>query len=739
MNFLDMRTVVLTTLATDILCTAVLFQLWRQSRERFAGTNLWVLDYSCLTIAVTLILLRGIVPDWMSMVLANTLNVTGALLGFIGLQRFLGEKGSQRHNYLLVAVFIIVHSYLTFVHPDLNLRSMNVSAALLIVCLQCAWFLLVTVPHHTRALTRGTGLIFAGSCLVNSFRIFWLATTPDPRQDYFNSGAVEVLVLLVHQLLLILLTYSLSLMVNKRLLMGIESEEEKFSRAFHFSPNAITLTRLSDGRIFEVNEGFMNITGYSLAEVLAKTTLELGVWRKEDDRRNMVDRLLRGERIRNLEQEFKTRKGEVRTGLLSAQIIVINDEKCILSSIVDITDLKQADEERFRLEQRLLQAQKAESLGRMAGAIAHNFNNMLAAVMGNVELALYRLPEGSHLQPILTRAMTASRQAADISGFMLTYLGKTTGKREPVDLVRATQEAFSLLTSSISKKVQFKTLYSSENLFIRADSDHVKQIISNLVSNAVEAIGERAGGIELAVEVVEAEDFKSMRVFPQEWEPRAESYACLTVADSGEGMDNVIQQNIFDPYFSTRFTGRGLGLSVVMGLVRTYDGAIFFESRPGEGTTFRVLLPLLEEQPAQAPKDDTPDSPHPAVNATVLLIDDEPFIRNVAKSMLETLLGYEVVEACNGHEALEIFRVRKDEISLVLLDLSMPGMDGWETLAALRELRPGMPVILSSGYHEAQVGREIHQEQPQAFLHKPYRLNDLKAAISHALERLAAA
>ncbi|MHC1728932.1 MAG: response regulator [Syntrophobacteraceae bacterium] len=738
MNFLDMKTVLLTMLATDILCTVVLIQLWRQSRERFAGTHLWVLDYLCLTAAVLLILLRGIVPDWMSMVLANTLTLTGALFGYIGLERFLGEKSSQRHNYILLAAFVLIHSYLTLVQPDLRLRSMNISAALLIICCQCTWLMLVRVPQHMRSLTRAVGLVFGTFCLVNAFRILWLSAKPSLKQDYFNSGATEILIHVLYQLLLILLAYGLSLMVNKRLLMGIKNEEEKFSKAFHFSPNAITLTRLSDGKVFEVNQGFMDLTGYTHAEVLGKTSLDQDIWRSEEDREALIEELIRGGCVRNKDEQFKTRTGETRTGLVSGEIITINNEKCILSSIVDITDLKRAEEERLRLEQRLQQAQKAQSLGRMAGAVAHNFNNLLAAVIGNLELALYNLPQGSDPQPAITRAMAASKQAADVSGFMLTYLGQTTGKPEPVDLVWATEEACASLTPSIPKGVHLKTRFPAEKQLIRADADHVTQILSNLVSNAVEAIGEREGSIELTIDMVEAGEFRALRFFPQEWEPRAKSYARLTVADSGEGMDSATQQNIFDPYFSTRFTGRGLGLSVVMGLVRTCGGAISLESRPGEGSTFQVFFPLLEHQTTRVAGATMPPPPPSCVEGTVLLVDDEPFVRSMAKSMLETILGYEVVEACDGSEALEIFRVRKDEISLVILDLSMPGMNGWETLSALRNLRPDIPVILSSGYNEAQVRQESHREQPQAFLHKPYRLNDLKSIISQALERLAA-
>ena len=349
MNFLDMKTVYFTMLATDIVCTLVLVQLWRQSRERFVGTGLWVIDFAFQTVALLLILLRGIVPDWMSMVLSNTMVLTAALLGLIGLERFTGEERPQTHNYVLLCAFVPCHSYFAFAQPDLRLRNICIATVLLIMCFQCLWLMLVRVPPHRRPLTRDVGLVFGAFCLVNFVRISGLLAAPDPGQDYFHSNTLETIVPVLYQLLLILLTYSLSLMVNKRLLLHIKNEEEKFSSVFHFSPYAITLTRLSDGKIIEVNEAFVNTTGYSHAEALGETTVDLHIWQSKENRDALIGELARHGSARNVEEQFRTRTGEMRTGLVSAEIITINNEKSILSNIVDITERKRSEEERNRL------------------------------------------------------------------------------------------------------------------------------------------------------------------------------------------------------------------------------------------------------------------------------------------------------------------------------------------------------------------------------------------------------
>src|SRR4030042_5562289 len=284
MILLDMRTIIFSNVLTDIVCVMVILLLWHQNRNRFAGTSFWVFDYVFQTAALFLIILRGNIPDWMSMVLANTLVIAGALLGYMGLGRFVGKKISQVHNYVLLAAFASVHAYFALVQPNLAARNLNLSVGLLIICFQCMWLLVHRVEPGMRQLTLGVGIVFGAYCLVSIVRIVEFFTGTHAKSDYFQSGAFESLILISYQMLFILLTYSLVLMFNKRLFVDVKTQEEKFFKAFHSSPYAITLTRLSDGQIMEVNGGFVNITGYNYSDLLGKTTVGLHLWDKEEDR-----------------------------------------------------------------------------------------------------------------------------------------------------------------------------------------------------------------------------------------------------------------------------------------------------------------------------------------------------------------------------------------------------------------------------------------------------------------------
>lgn len=418
-----------------------------------------------------------------------------------------------------------------------------------------------------------------------------------------------------------------------------------------------------------------------------------------------------------LEQRVSERTEELRQVNLQLQL--------------ELAERKRAEEERLRLEQRLHQTQKAESLGRMAGAIAHHFNNLLGTVMGRLEMALGDLQHAPGPLKHLSEAMKASQRAAEISRLMLTYLGHTVQSKRPCDAVEAVREALLLLTPSLPQRVRVNAELPLEEILIKGDKVHIEQALTNLLLNAEEAIGDGAGEITVTVEVMTAKNLREFRPFPSDWEPAETSYVSISIADTGCGFDPDIMQRLFDPFFSTKFTGRGLGLAVVLGIVRAHGGALAVESEAGRGSIFRVFLPLPAPQTL-------PPALEPAVDfkpfhgaGLVLVAEDESVVRDMAEIMLKEF-GYEVMVAGDGLEALEKFRERHDEVCLALLDESMPRMNGWETLTALRALRSALPVILTSGYDEAEVMEGDHPEQPQVFLHKPYRMKDLEAALDAA-------
>jgi len=345
MNFLDLRTVFFTNVITFAICTLVVVLLWQQSRNRFAGMSFLVFDFAMQAAATVLIAMRGFISDWMSVALANILVFMGSILGYMGLERFVGKISSQVHNYVFLAIYAFAFNYFAFTQTDLATRNLVVSLGLLTIWFQCMWLMLYRVEPGMRPLTFGVGIVFGAFCLVNVVRIAEYFTSPHPVNDYFHSGAFQSLVIIGYQVLMILLTYSLVLMVNKRLFTDLKNQEEKFAKAFHSSPYAIVLTRLQDGRVMEVNEGFVNITGYPYDEVVGKTTLELLIWTSGEDRAAIVDELSRNGRVQGRELHFQKKSGETVTGIFSAEVITINGEKFVLTSVSDISERKRMEEE----------------------------------------------------------------------------------------------------------------------------------------------------------------------------------------------------------------------------------------------------------------------------------------------------------------------------------------------------------------------------------------------------------
>ncbi len=349
MNFLDVRTVVFSNLITDIVCAAVLGWLWIQNRKRFGGSLFWLADLCLQTLAVLMISLRGRLPDWLSLGSASPLAVGGALLGYLGLERFTGKKSVQLHNYILLLVFILLNSYYAFIRPSLEARNLLLSLALLAICFQCTWLIAYRVDRAERRKALWVGLVFGLFCLVSLVRIGEILAKPQPDIDFFQSGIYETLILMFYQILLILLTFSLVMLVNHHLIAEAQSQEEKFTRAFHSSPYAILLAKASDGRILEVNDGFAKIVGYSTEEAAGKTSLELHLWAREADRAGVDTELAQGRPVHGREFEFRKKSGQPFTGLFSAETVTIDDQPWILSSISDISERKQAQEQTNRM------------------------------------------------------------------------------------------------------------------------------------------------------------------------------------------------------------------------------------------------------------------------------------------------------------------------------------------------------------------------------------------------------
>jgi len=383
--------------------------------------------------------------------------------------------------------------------------------------------------------------------------------------------------------------------------------------------------------------------------------------------------------------------------------------------------------ERRNAEEALRQAQKLEGLGVLAGGIAHDFNNLLTAIMANLNLAQMLIPEEAKAAHYLKSVETTVTRASDLTRQMLAYSGRGAFVIQPLDLNQVTQEITQLLKVSISKKVQIRFDLLPNLPCIEADVSQVQQVLMNLVTNASEAIGDQAGTITLRTRSSMLTQADLLRDFPgQVLEPG--SFVTLEVSDTGSGMDPDTLEHLFEPFFTTKFSGRGLGLSALRGILKGHHAGIQISSRPGQGSIFLIHFPAGSTLPATRIEDpENPWQPGPAPG-TVLVVDDEPTVLASTSAMLRTL-GYPVIEARDGLEALDRFDESAGDISLVLLDLTMPRMDGHEALRELQKRRPTVKVILCSGYHKQEALKETRLGGCVGFLQKPFRLRDLRAAL----------
>lgn len=356
MSFLDMRTVMFMLLVTTCIGALLVLPLWLRNRRHYKGLHLLAFDFVLQASAMGLIILRGAIPESFSIVSGNVLIITGAILGYIGLEQFLDKKGPQIQNMLLLTVFFFLEIYFTFVQPVTSARLLISAAALLIVCLECVWLLFYRTGASMRPITRDVGMVFLGFSVISIARIFVLFIFTDTGRSYFQSGMFQTVILVLYSILFTLFTYTLSLMINKRLLYEIQSGEEKFSKAFHSSPYALSLTRLSDGKFLNFNECFLRMFGYTSDDIAGKTSLELSIWYDSQDRKTISDDLRKHGSIKERELLLQHKSGNIICGLAWCDLLVVDHEACVLSSIIDITDRKQQQFERESLIEKLQQA-----------------------------------------------------------------------------------------------------------------------------------------------------------------------------------------------------------------------------------------------------------------------------------------------------------------------------------------------------------------------------------------------
>jgi len=403
----------------------------------------------------------------------------------------------------------------------------------------------------------------------------------------------------------------------------------------------------------------------------------------------------------------------------------------------DVTDQLQAEQDRLDFERQMLHTQKLESLGVLAGGIAHDFNNLLLTILGNVELAALKIPPDSTPHKLLEQATLAATRAADLTSRLLAYSGKGVFVITRLNLNQLVNENATLFRTAVPRTVSIDMHLSEGIPDIMGDVAQIQQVIMNLITNASEAIEIQAGRIKLSTGQVNC-DRNCLSKSRLEEKPEPGRFVYLEVSDNGAGMAEKTQHQIFDPFFTTKFTGRGLGMSAVLGIVKAHSGALFLDSAPGRGTTIRVIFPTAENA-SVSPGMETAhaetvsyvsDAP---TSGTVLIVDDEKSVLKVCVAMV-TLCGFSTITASDGVEAVNTFRLRSNEIDLVLMDLTMPNMDGVAAMQELRRIKPDIRIILSSGFNEQELDERISNQNPSGFIRKPYSMKSLEAELRRVMQ-----
>jgi len=503
-----------------------------------------------------------------------------------------------------------------------------------------------------------------------------------------------------------------------------EEELSRLAAIVDASEDAI-LSLALDGTVLTWNRGAERIYGYPAQEMIGHNISVVRLPDVVDGTEERLESVRRGESFRNFQARHKRKDG--RLIWISIAASPIRDRRgevvSISSTSRDITEIK-------ALEEQLRQAAKLESLGVLAGGVAHDFNNLLVVILGNASLVKNTLPHSSPARAMLDDVIKASERAAVLTRQLLAYAGKGKFVIQPMDISDLVQEMTKLVQATVPKTVTIRLGLAPDLPSVIADAAQLQQLIMNLIINAAEAIGDKPGLVTVTTgeqEIVDSES-RGNTVGADLITPGR--YVFFEVEDDGAGMDEATIARIFDPFFTTKFTGRGLGLSAALGIVRGHKGFMQVVSSPGRGSTFRVLLPATQEKIGrQLVSEEKADLTGSGV---ILVVDDEELVRRTATTTLAHL-GYTILEAANGQEAIEVFQRNSGRIALVILDLSMPVMNGEESLKRLKSIKPDVPVLLSSGFSETEAARRFQSTGPATFLQKPYTAQHLAELVRAAL------
>jgi two-component system, cell cycle sensor histidine kinase and response regulator CckA len=499
--------------------------------------------------------------------------------------------------------------------------------------------------------------------------------------------------------------------------------EQRFSKAFRASPLGILFSTLEDGRVIDANDAFLKIFGYSRQEVIGRTSAELGMWADPEDRPRLLRQLLKHGAIHNVESAFRMKSGELRRALASVEIVELSGERCALILFNDIS-------ERRRLEEQLRQFQKMESIGQLAAGVAHDFNNILAVIQGHADMLLSGMVDGSDVEESLKQIAGAARRGGNLTRQLLAFSRKQEMQPQDLNLNEVVGGMTKMLGRLLGANVALQFVPAPGLPAVHGDVGMIEQVLLNLAVNARDAMPR--GGKLVVTTAVRTTGDTQMERNP---EARAGQFVRLSVSDTGCGIAPEVLPRIFEPFFTTKEVGKGtgLGLATVYGIVKQHQGWIEVESEAGRGTTFNVFLPAGSRTtgPLSAP---VPSRAARGHGETILIAEDEPALRRLAARVLRDL-GYEVLEAGSGAEAIQVWEQQTRKVDLLLTDLVMPdGFTGRELAKKLEARQTGLKVIYTSGY-SPEMGETVFVfREGINFLQKPYQPQTLAKAVRDCLD-----
>jgi PAS domain S-box-containing protein len=580
---IDIRTVYLGYIIINIVNLIVIGALYFQIKNRFPGTFLLLLSFIMSATGNILVFFRGFVPDWISISVSNTLIVSSTVILLIAFEKFVNKKGIQIQNYLLIVVFGLVHTYFAFIDPNLVARNINFSVAYLFLSFQIAFLLLRRTPAMMRKITRPVGIVFCAVFIIQLFRIFNSIQNHHETIDYFKSASSESVFVLLWEIILILLAFSITLMYNKSLIMQVNAQEEKFSKSFHAAPFIIMLSKFSDGKIFEVNKKVQSISGYEPKEIIGLNTSQLNIWNHENDRIAFITDIKSEGGVTEREYVFRKKSGDYFTGLIAANTININNEQCIISVITDITERKEMEMQLTKNEMRLRELNSTKD--KFFSIIAHDLKSPFNGIVGFSDI-LHEQVLNQDYRGIADYAEIISKsahQAMNLLTNLMEWSRSQTGQMnfnpEYVDIVVLIHSCFELLKLSARQKSITITFNLPHNLIVRADKAMLETVVRNLMSNAIK-FTPREGEVSIVAEERQKE--------------------CLVVvSDNGMGIEKNNLKKLFriDGDFSSmgteNETGTGLGLIICKDFIEKHHGKIWVESELRVGSKFYFLLPKL--------------------------------------------------------------------------------------------------------------------------------------------------